>query len=65
MSRHTPLMLFGGDEERRQGRVVGHGEMVYHRALFPSRSDAMQELNPLYHQITDLQGRVDALRGYL
>jgi len=23
------------------------------------------ELNPLYTQIDDLQGRVDALRGYL
>jgi len=25
----------------------------------------MQELNPIYNQITDLQGRMEALRGYL
>jgi len=25
----------------------------------------MEELNPHYNKITDLQGRIDALRGYL
>jgi len=25
----------------------------------------MQELNPLYERIKDMQGRLDALRGYL
>ena len=28
-------------------------------------SDAMQELNPFYSQINDLNARLQALRGYL
>jgi hypothetical protein len=29
------------------------------------RSQAMQELNPYFNQIEELQGRTEALRGYL
>lgn len=36
-----------------------------YNSRFPRVEQAMFEINPIAHQINDLQGRLESLRGYL
>lgn len=59
--------------ERRPGRRAGCPASLAFRAVTPlgytlslfHGEASMQDINPILHQINDLKGRVQSLRGYL